>query len=75
MEMIMDYDLDNDTNRDFDDMWFSHSSQLMSMRGLSPQKAAAASLALLRRVFGTDPSFSRWLERQNAAREQVQDPA
>lgn len=71
----MDFDLDNDTNRDFDELWYNHSSQLMSMRNLSPQKAAAASLALLRRVFGTDPSFSRWLERLIAAREQMQDRA
>lgn len=62
----MEFDLDNDIARDFDEMWFSHASQLMSMRNLTPARAAAASLALMRRVFGSDPGFSSWLARHEA---------
>lgn len=61
---MTDLDLDNDTIRDFDEMWFHHSSQLITMRNISPKRAAATSLALLRRVFGEDPTFSRWLIRK-----------
>lgn len=64
----MDLDLD-DTGRDYDEMWFGHASQLMSMRGVSPTKAAAASLALMRRVFGGEPAFDAWLVEQQPSQE------
>lgn len=57
----MDFDLDNDHGRDFDEIWFNHASQLMTIRNISPTRAAAASLALMRRVFGRDPAFLRWI--------------
>lgn len=60
----MEFDFDNDVARDFDEIWFNHASQLASMRNLTPARAAAASLALMRRVFGADPGFSSWLARQ-----------
>ena len=60
----LDLDLDNDTIRDFDEMWFHHSSQLITMRNISPKRAAATSLALLRRVFAEDKGFESWLIRK-----------
>ncbi|MBA4222517.1 hypothetical protein J2X48_000894 [Bosea sp. BE271] len=61
---MSDLDLDNDTIRDFDEMWFHHSSQLITMRNISPKRAAATSLALLRRVFTDDKAFESWLIRK-----------
>ncbi|MFC5508618.1 hypothetical protein [Bosea massiliensis] len=57
---MMNLDLDDD-GRDYDEMWFGHASQLMSVRGLPSVRAAASSLALMRRVFGRDPAFNAWL--------------
>ncbi len=62
----MDLDMD-ESGRDYDEMWFGHSSQLMSIRGLSPTKASAASLALMRRVFGGETDFEAWFEKRKAA--------
>ncbi|WP_376988995.1 hypothetical protein [Bosea sp. R86505] len=66
----MEFDFDNDVarDRDFDELWFNHASQLMNMRNLTPIRAAAASLALMRRVFGSDVGFSSWLSKQEARR-------
>lgn len=60
----MDDDFANDISRDFDEIWFNHSAQLMTMRNLTSKRAAAASLALMRRVFGGDPAFAAWMEGQ-----------
>mgnify|MGYP001048855439 CR=1 FL=1 len=60
----MDFDNELDRDRDFDEMWFNHSSQLVTMRNISPMRAAATSLALMRRVFGEDPAFRHWLIRK-----------
>lgn len=57
----MDFDLDNDQSRDFDEIWFNHASQLMTIRNISSVRAAVSSLALMRRIFGRDPAFIRWL--------------
>lgn len=62
----MDTDFD-ETGRDYDEMWFAHASQLMSIRGLSSAKAAAASLALMRRVFGGEPGFDKWFLKRQVA--------
>lgn len=64
----MEFDFDNDVarDRDFDEIWFNHASQLMNMRNLTPARAAAASLALMRRVFGADLGFSSWLAKHEA---------
>ena len=62
----MDLDLD-ESARDYDEMLFGHASQLMSIRGLSPTKAALASLALMRKVFSGDPTFDAWLPKHRAA--------
>lgn len=64
----MDFDNELDRDRDFDEIWFNHSAQLMTMRNASPARAAAASLALMRRVFGTDPAFSSWAEKHADSR-------
>ncbi len=56
----MDFDNDIDRDRDFDEMWFNHSSQLITMRNISPKRAAATSLALMRRVFYEDKAFESW---------------
>lgn len=60
----MEFDLENDMARDYDEMWFNHASQLMNMRNLTPARAAAASLQLMRRVFGGDVRFTSWLAKQ-----------
>jgi hypothetical protein len=60
----MDFDNENDRDRDFDEMWFHHSSQLMTARNCTPLRAAALSLALLRRVFAEDRGFESWLIRK-----------
>ncbi|MFC5508388.1 hypothetical protein [Bosea massiliensis] len=63
----MDFDNELDRDRDFDEIWFNHSAQLMTMRNISPARAATASLALMRRVFGRDAAFSIWLEKHTAS--------
>ncbi len=60
----MDFDNELDRDRDFDEMWFHHSAQLVTMRNISPMRASATSLALLRRVFGEDQAFNSWLIRK-----------
>lgn len=60
----MNLENDDDTNRDFDEMWFHHSGQLMTMRNASPSRAAGASLALMKRVFNDDAAFRQWLDRK-----------
>ncbi|PTM40605.1 hypothetical protein [Bosea sp. 124] len=60
----MDFNNELDRDRDFDDMWFHHSAQLVTMRNISPMRAAATSLALLRRVFAEDKGFESWLIRK-----------
>lgn len=64
----MEFDFDNDVarDRDFDEIWFNHASQLAAMRNLTPTRAAADSLALMRRVFRADPGFNAWIEKQEA---------
>jgi hypothetical protein len=62
----MEYDFDNDVARDFDEIWFNHAAQLMNLRNLTPARAATASLALMRRVFGADVGFTSWLAKQEA---------
>lgn len=66
----MEFDFDNDVarDRDFDEMWFNHASQLMNMRNLNPTRAAADSLTLMRMVFGADVGFSSWLAKHEARR-------
>lgn len=51
----------DDPTKDYDEMWYGHASQLMSVRGLDSQRAAVSSLALLRLVFAGKPDFDEWL--------------
>lgn len=51
----------DDPTKDYDEMWYGHASQLMSVRGLDSQRAAVASLALLRLVFAGQREFDEWL--------------
>jgi hypothetical protein len=60
----MDFDDDMDRDRDFDELWFNHSSQIVTIRNTSPTRAAEASLALMRRVFSGDKAFESWLIRK-----------
>ena len=50
----------DDPTKDYDEMWYGHASQLMSVRGLDSRRAAVSSLALLRLVFAGKPEFDEW---------------
>lgn len=60
----MDFDNDLDRDRDFDEIWFNHSSQIVTMRNTTPLRASTVSLALMRRVFSGDKAFEDWLNRK-----------